>query len=77
MGVFGTTRLDEYVKRRRLDNTGREYEHSTPWAKQWLGDMNRLAKVVQRYSDIHYEVYGHRPDLDCTTGWHDTQHIAY
>eukprot|EP00959_Pyramimonas_sp_CCMP1952_P072680 1518587-Pyramimonas_sp.AAC.1 len=34
MGVFGTTRLDECVKRRRLDSTGRVHEHSAPWAKR-------------------------------------------
>eukprot|EP00959_Pyramimonas_sp_CCMP1952_P300853 6293800-Pyramimonas_sp.AAC.1 len=49
MGVFGATRLDERVKRRRLDGTGRTCEHNAPCAKQWLAQLSTDAKAA----DMH------------------------
>eukprot|EP00959_Pyramimonas_sp_CCMP1952_P335182 7018408-Pyramimonas_sp.AAC.1 len=46
--VFGTARIDQDCSRLAPEN--RVYEHSTPWAKQFLNDLYTLAEADEEFA---------------------------
>ncbi|CAK0845686.1 unnamed protein product [Prorocentrum cordatum] len=72
-GHFGGELEGDFVP---LYDEGEEYKGEYLCMHELYDGTAFGATPVQRYSYFHFEVYGHRPDLDCTTGWHDIQHIT-